>query len=69
VSRLLIVKYDSTCQRKELLEVRNIYIMIFRVVHWDTLDDSPAFQYIRITQLMGYVHGPSDRFENEDFGC
>ena len=43
VSRLLIATYDSTRQRKELLEVKNIYNMIFRVVHWDTLDDSLAF--------------------------
>ena len=43
VSRMLIVNVISFVNISNFFKGKNIYIIIFRVAHWDVLDDSLAF--------------------------
>ena len=43
VSRLLIADMIQFVYISNFLKWENIFIMTFRVAHWDTLDDSLAF--------------------------
>ena len=43
MSRLLIANMTTFVNISNFFRWKNIYIMAFRVAHWDTLDDSLAF--------------------------
>jgi hypothetical protein len=48
VSCPLIVSMISFAKLSDFVNWKNIYIMTFRVAHWDTLDDSLVFSYARV---------------------
>ena len=54
VSRLLIANMIPLVNISKKTKWKNIYVVAFRVSHWDTLDGSLAFKYARGRYFLAY---------------